>query len=768
MRCPPGAAPTSTYRLQLSDRFTLFDAVDQVPYLARLGVGALYLSPLLTAVTGSQHGYDVVDHGMVDPARGGEAGLAALAGACREAGLGLVVDIVPNHMGVVEPAQNRAWWQLLEDGSEAVTGRWFDVDWSYGRGRVAVPTLGDDLAEEVLTLEDGQLGAGGHRYPVAPGSRRPGDLPGDVHARQHYRLVGPHQAATELNYRRFFAVSDLAGLRVEDPEVYRATHEQVLGWTRDHGVAGIRVDHPDGLADPGGYLDRLAADAPDAWITVEKITQPGERLPDAWPVAGTTGYDALAEVNGVLVDPGAEEGSDALYRRLTGDPRRWDAHVEAGKAMVVATLFRPEIARLVRVAGGEAGVAKAIGWLAVAFPVYRSYLPVGRHHLDRAVEVVRRTRPELAAAVDSLVPRLSDPTDELCVRFQQLTGAVMAKGVEDTAFFRYARQLSLNEVGGDPGIFGLSVPDFHAAQAARQEGSPYGMTTLSTHDTKWGEDVRARLATLAELPSEWGRTAELLSALVPLPDRPFAYLLWQTVVATGLVERQRLHDFATKAMREAATQTTWAYPDEEFEASVHRAVDAVFDLPEVRRTVEALFDLLVPYGWSNALSQKLLQLTMPGVPDVYQGSEAEAVSLVDPDNRRPVDRTRLAELADAMATRATGSPRLSGPAAKWWLTHRAVTARRDRPELFTGYTPLRLPGPHDRHLVAFDRGGAVTVATRLPVGLERAGGWGESRLELPPGQYRDTCTGQLWHGAVRVADLLAEYPAALLLHEERR
>jgi (1->4)-alpha-D-glucan 1-alpha-D-glucosylmutase len=765
------AAPLfpSTYRLQLTDHFTLHDAVNVVPYLSRLGVGALYLSPLLKASAGSPHGYDVVDHSMVDPARGGEKGLQALSEACRRAGLALVADIVPNHMGVADPAQNHAWWELLRLGPDAESASWFDVDWDFGHGRVLIPVLADDfVADRDLVLEGDELLYGDHRYPLAPGSLRRGDAPAVVHQRQHYELISARRADTDQNYRRFFAITDLAGLRVEDAAVHDATHHEILRWVRELGVSGLRVDHPDGLAEPGEYLDRLVTSAPEVWVTVEKILQVDEELPASWPVAGTTGYDALAQVNAVLVDPQAEARIDGIYRELTGDGADWKEHAAAGKRHVATTILQAEFRRMARLVPTEPDAVDALTELVVAFPAYRSYLPEGAQHLTYAVDTVSRARPELMPSIELLLPRLSDPYDELCVRFQQLTGAVMAKGVEDTAFYRYTRLIGLNEVGADPGQFGLDVAGFHALMARRQEVAPWGMTTLSTHDTKRGEDLRARLAVLAELPDEWADTARQLHQLAPIPNKAFGYLLWQSFVATGLIERARMHAFAEKAMREASDGTSWADPVPAFEKAVHAAVEAAYERPEVRELVDSFARRIDPYGWSNALTQKLLQLTMPGVPDVYQGSELHEGSLVDPDNRRPADFGRLEATLGGLVRPGGQSPANGTPAAKLWVTRQALHARRDHPEWFEDYRPLQTGGSLDAHVVAFDRGGAITVATRLPVGLERRGGWGDAGLPLPDGLYRDALTDARHEGYISLTALLARYPVALLLPERPR
>jgi (1->4)-alpha-D-glucan 1-alpha-D-glucosylmutase len=769
MPVPPSTVPTSTYRLQITDDFTLSDAADRVGYLAELGVGAVYVSPLLASVDGSTHGYDVVDHTRVDEARGGTAGLAELAEACRWHGLGLVVDIVPNHMGVEDASQNHAWWEVLRLGRDAPTAHWFDIDWQINDGRVLIPVLGDAFdARRDLTVVDGELHYYEHRYPIAPGTGpATGETAAQVHDRQHYELVSYRRADTDQNYRRFFAVTTLAGLRVEDPDVFDATHAEILRWVADYGVTGIRIDHPDGLVDPGGYLDRLAGVAPNTWITVEKITEPGERLPAAWPVAGMTGYDALTEVNSVLVDPAAAGDLSKLYAELTGDERDWEQHVADGKRLIVTTILQAEIRRMARLVPEVHDAVPALAELVIAFEVYRSYLPLGGKYLTAAVQTATGRRPELAAAINALLPRLQDPTDELCSRFQQTTGAVMAKGVEDTAYYRYSRLISLNEVGGYPGTFGSGIAGLHAALQRRADAAPAGMTTLSTHDTKRGEDIRARIAVLAELRAEWADLAHTLISRMPLPNQSFGYLLWQTFVGTGLIEKDRMHAYAEKAMREAADGTGWIDPNADFEAAVHGAVDSGYDDPEFAALIEAFAQRITPYAQVNSLTQKLVQLTMPGVPDVYQGSELVEDSLVDPDNRRPVDFDHRSALLAALA--AGHRPVLKGAATedaalvKLWLVRQALHARRDRPELFTGYFPLSADGPARDHLIAFDRGGAITVATRLPVGLEQAGSWGDTTLTLPSGHYTDALTGRTAAGTIAVGDLLSDYPVALLM-----
>ncbi len=515
--------PTSTYRLQIRAGFTLHDAAELCDYLSELGAGAVYLSPILQSTVGSDHGYDTTDPSRVDRDRGGEAGLRQVLESARAAGLGVVVDIVPNHLGISAPAENPFWWDVLAHGHDSAYASWFDVDWT--RPRIVVPILGDDAT---LTIEDGELRYFEHRFPLTPGSWREGDTAAAVHERQHYELVHHSRGNAELNYRRFFAVTTLAGLRVEDPDVFDATHARVRDWVAA-GVTGLRIDHPDGLVDPEEYLRRLHQLAPDQWITVEKILEPGEQLPSDWPVSGTTGYDAMREVNGLFIDPAAEPEFTALYQRLTGDARSLREHIEAGKRMVVAELLPAEVRRMAALAPDVPDAGAAIAEVAVAFEVYRSYLPGGAADLDHALALAAQRRPALAAPLEALSDRLHDPDDELARRLQQLSGATMAKGVEDTTYYRYARFIALNEVGGNPDQFGIAPAEFHQLQQARQAGQPDSMTGLSTHDTKRGEDVRARLAVLSEIGERWTAFAEQFLAatacaqcrvrLLPGPDR---------------------------------------------------------------------------------------------------------------------------------------------------------------------------------------------------------------------------------------------------------
>ncbi len=772
--------PRNTYRLQVTADFDLFEAARRLPYLHDLGVDWVYLSPLLAAEPGSAHGYDVVAHDRIDASRGGEEGLAALSKEARRLGMGVMVDIVPNHVGVATPVENAWWWDLLQHGQASVHAAAFDVDWDAGGGRIRIPVVGDkDQATDggpISNLEvvDDELRYHGHRFPIAPGTVSTGSTteldPQAVHDRQHYELVHWRVADHGLNYRRFFAVNTLAAIRVEDRRVFDESHVEIKRWFDEGLVDGLRVDHPDGLREPGRYLDDLAELTGGAYVLVEKILHPGEDLPSSWATAGTTGYDALALLDRVLTDPAAREPLNLLETRLRRAPVDWEQMVHDTKRAVADSILGSEVRRIVRelpavrdetVAADPISATRssrttelvdAVAEMLACFPVYRSYLPEGRAHLDEAFARARTHRPDLSGTLDALRPHLSDPESPPALRFQQTSGMVMAKGVEDCAFYRWSRLTSLNEVGADPGIFSITPDEFHEQMAARQAGWPDAMTTLSTHDTKRGEDVRARITALAEMPERWMHALARLLELAPLPDPGFGNLLWQAAAGAWPISRERLHAYAEKAMREAGDRTTWTSPDAVYEDALHAAVDAAYDDPRVSALIEELLTDLVGPGWSNALAAKLVALTMPGVPDVYQGSELWEQSLVDPDNRRFVDfDLREALLADP------DSPRPER--VKLLVTRTALRLRRDRPELFTTYTPVPATGTAADHVLAFDRGGAVTVVTRLPVGL--ADDWGDTRLDLPPGTWRDLLTDRMTDGGL--ADLLADHPVALLV-----
>jgi (1->4)-alpha-D-glucan 1-alpha-D-glucosylmutase len=788
--------PVSTYRLQIRRAFDLDAAADVTRYLHDLGVGWAYLSPILQATEGSDHGYDVVDPSRVDVSRGGPEGLERFVSSARAAGLGILVDIVPNHMGVSKPAQNPWWWDVLLRGRSSRYAEAFDIDWKFGDGRLSVPILGREL-DEALTAGEltasprsgpnspfGEVRYSDHVLPLAEGST-PSEETTDAAAlreileAQHWELLFWRRGAAELDYRRFFAVSTLAGLRVEVPWVFDESHAEIIRWVDAGLVDGLRVDHSDGLADPGGYLERLATATGGVYVVVEKIlehrgTDHPESLPPWWQIDGTTGYDAMADVDRVLIDPAGEPALDELDARLRAEsglpaPMSYADVIHGTKRMIADTIQASEIGRLIRCLPVPVeGASDALAELLACFPVYRSYLPAGREHLDAAAAEASARRPDLAAAIAQLIPLLADPALEIARRFEQTTGPVMAKGVEDTAFYRHTRLGTLTEVGGDPGVFSHSVSGFHRAFSERQAGWPRSMTALSTHDTKRGEDVRARLSVIAEVPQRWAEVLTSLRGIASTGHGPFDNLLWQAIVGAWPATPERLHPYAEKAAREAAEATGWWDPDSAFEKRVHGLVDSAFG--SGRATVDGFVHEIESFGWSNSLSAKLLQLAGPGVPDVYQGSELWETSLADPDNRRRVDfAARQVLLAEIDAGFAAGRlPKVdSSGAAKLLLTSRALRLRRDRPELFTRYTPMTVVGDAADHAIAYDRGGALAVATRLPVALDHRGGWGDAVLLRHSGPSVDVLTGRRFDAtAIPLATLLSTYPVALLATED--
>jgi (1->4)-alpha-D-glucan 1-alpha-D-glucosylmutase len=714
--------------LQVNSAFDLDAAAGVVDYLARLGVGAVYTSPLLAAAPGSTHGYDVVDPTRVNPELGGEPARQRLVAALRLAGLGLVVDIVPNHMSVAVPAANPWWWDVLANGQESRYARFFDIDWS--RGPVLLPILGD--------------------------SPDPGvELPPDT---GNYRLVSWRLGNTELSYRRFFDITTLAAVRVEDPAVFAATHAEVLRWVAAGEVDGLRIDHPDGLADPGGYLRRLR-ESTDCWLVVEKILAPDESLPASWPVHGTTGYDALRQICGVFVDPAGEGPITELASGL-GVGTDFVAVDEECRRLVAGTSLVAEMRRIAALVPDL--TEREVAELMVAFPVYRSYLP---ENLGFWADAVRRAN---SSTVDKLVR--ADPSGELATRIQQTSGMVVAKGTEDTACYRYTRFVALNEVGGSPDRFGVTVAELHAAASARESGWPAGMTALSTHDTKRSEDVRARLAVLSELPSEWASAVRRWTARRGLSEPALNLLAWQSLVGAWPISAERLAAYLDKAAKESKIRTSWVDHDERFEAEVAAWPGAVLEDRELAGEVSVFSARIRPAGWSNSLGQKLVQLAGPGVPDVYQGTELWDLSLVDPDNRRPVDFTARAALLERLESGWLPDVDESG-AAKLHVVRTVLRLRRERPGLFIGYRPLYAEGPAAGHAFAFARGPRfemVAVATRLPVGLEAAGGWRDTMLPLPAGPdgWTNLLTG-LPVADRALGNLLARYPVALLLRGDQ-
>jgi (1->4)-alpha-D-glucan 1-alpha-D-glucosylmutase len=754
----------STYRLQLrgasaGDAFTFEDAEKLLDYLDGLGVTHLYLSPILTAAPGSTHGYDVTDPTTVSDELGGADGLARLAEAAKARGLGLVVDIVPNHVGVDRPQRNPWWWDVLRHGRKSAYATFFDIDWSADPdGRILLPILGsdDDVAE--LVVDGDTLRLGDLTFPIAPGT---GDGTGaQVHDRQHYKLIGWRNGV--CGYRRFFSVTSLAGLRQEDPAVFETSHAEVARWFRDGLVDGLRIDHPDGLTDPTGYLLLLRElVGPQAWIVIEKILSVGEPLDPTLPIDGTSGYDALREVGGIFVDPAGAEALTELVGANGFDYTAAPDLLQQLKISAATTTLASELARVccsiaATVGADHPRLPDAVAALLANVGVYRSdYLNLSGL-LSAAIAHTVTAQPAFAAPLELVSAALV--AAEPAARLQQLCAAITAKAVEDCYFYRDARLVSLNEVGGEPGRFGVSTAEFHRSAVVRGWLWPRSMTTLSTHDTKRGEDVRARIGVLSQVPSLWAELVASWQTTTPAPDAATALFLLQNIFgvwpADGQVTGQlrgRLHGYTEKAIREAASRTSWTEPDAGFEDAVHAWLDAILDGP-VATELTGLVVQLEPHAQSDALGQKLLALTVPGVPDIYQGTELWEDSLVDPDNRRPVDYSaRSAELE-----------RLSHPKIR--VVRAALHARRERPDTFLSgrYRPVLAAGRAAHHLVAFCRGSDVLVAvTRWTVRLHNDG-WGDTILPLPDGMWTDRLTGARWSGPAPAGELFAELPVVLL------
>ncbi len=778
------------------------------PYLAELGVSHLYLSPILQAAPGSMHGYDVVDHRAVSVDLGGRAGLDALAHAAHDHGLGILVDVVPNHMAIPEPEHlNAPVWDVLARGRQSAYAHWFDVDWELCDGRLGLPVLGDTV-DAVLAAGELRLDSHDshdsapviryhdHVFPVAEGTG--GADVATVLDQQHYVLASWRDKDAVLGYRRFFDVDSLIAVRVELDDVFDATHELLIELSTAGVVDGFRIDHPDGLADPEGYLDRLRDATDGGWVVVEKILEGDERLPSTWATAGTTGYDALSVIQTALTPP---TGGllDSLWRDLAGDETLADVE-HAAKRQVVTTLLRPEVERLTRLASdlsdvqgtiattASDSVREAFETLLSHVEVYRAYLRPGTpadrlslHRLDTMLQQAIAERPDLADILRVLHDALVDvDTDDpsardLVVRFQQVCGPAMAKGVEDTTFYRYNRMLALNEVGGDPGALDSPGPGrLHGWAEHQQRHHPFGMTTLSTHDTKRSEDVRARLLAIAGDPNTWRTTWDRVHARAGehVVDSPTAYLLFQTLLGTWPIDEGRLTEYLVKAMREAKRHTTWSDPDEGYESRVLDLARACLADEHLTGLLDAALVDHAGQIRAVSLAAKLLQLTLPGVPDLYQGAEATVLSVVDPDNRRPVDyddlRSRIARLAprpdpDAVPAESNGS---AGSDVKLWVTSRTLRLRREHPDLFGAGSTYR-PLESSSHLLGFVREqakAAVATIVQCPSRSREA-----SLIDLPAGRWVDVLTGRAHRGGVQQAEeLLAVLPVALLLREGGR
>jgi len=874
----------ATYRLQMCSRFTLDDAAAIAEYLTQLGISHLYSSPVLQAVEGSTHGYDVQDHSRVNRELGGEAAFERLSGALRTHDLGLLLDIVPNHMAI-GGKDNLWWWDVLENGQSSRYAPYFDVEWMLPESKlhhqVMLPVLGDhygrilDAGEIHVERHDGAFTVHyrDHVFPVAPRSlpfiltcaassaasedlaffadalehlpsswatdwvslqrrhrdkgilgilltrflqedstvaaavdRTIDEINRDHHVlhdlleRQNYRLAFWRTATQDLGYRRFFDINTLIGLRTEHEQVFADIHDLVFRWLRSNGpVDGVRVDHPDGLLDPEQYLIRLRDRVPSGWIVVEKILMPDEQLRASWPVSGTTGYDFMNQVMGLFIDRNSEEPLTKFYGDFTGETRSFSEILREKKLHILRQMLGSDLNILTSMLLNicerhphhrdytRQDLHDALQELMVEFPVYRTYV---RPRVGRVTEDDERV---VMGALQSVGARRADLGDDLLgfirdilllkvagdletdfvTRFQQVTGPVMAKGAEDTAFYCYHRFIALNEVGGDPGRYGVTVDQFHAWCQDMQQHWPKTMLSTSTHDTKRSEDVRARLVILSEMPTRWMETVSAWSKRhirhwgTHTPDHNFEYFLYQTLVGAWPLDQERALAYCEKAVREAKTHTSWTDPHTDYEETIRTFVRSIYEDEEFVEELARFVDDLEKYGHETSLAQTLIKLTAPGIPDLYQGTELWNLRLVDPDNRRPVDydvRRQLLHELPGLSPEAIWQRRQEG-LPKLWIIRESLRVRRERPQAFGTqghYSPLYAQGKKSAHVVSFMRGGEVIIiAPRLFLNLQE--GWHHTAIDLPAGRWHQEFDGRIFDGGIcRLHDVLRTFPVALL------
>jgi (1->4)-alpha-D-glucan 1-alpha-D-glucosylmutase len=971
--------PVSTYRVQMHKDFTFAEAAGIVGYLKRLGIGDFYSSPIFEARPNSMHGYDVTRHDRLNPELGGEEGFGAFSAELQQKGLGLLLDIVPNHMGV---GNDSIWWQdVLENGHASQYSEYFDIDWkplkTAMRNKLLLPILGDQYGAELeskhiqVSIEDGRplVHYYDHTMPMAPrtvrlifaGTPMPEslvdllgrleDVPphetsndelreqrraqlaellpqlrqllrsaemqpviqkalesingveGDAHSfdrlhalldAQPYRLASWRTSAEEINYRRFFDVNDLVGLRMENPAVFAETHCLIRSLIASHKVTGLRIDHCDGMFNPRQYLIRLqllylasqcAGDQPQQetaangiersildpvrgydwsqsqgtlYTVVEKILEPREYLPPEWPVRGTSGYDFVYLANGIFIQKANEKRFDAIYAQVLGHPADPDEIIYRSKLQVMQTALASEVYVLTNLLSKIAASNRrardftdnilevVLRETIASFPVYRTYIDDRGEYSERDVAFLRsaiarakRLNPDINVSAfdflrETLLLKSSSPTGSkqkpdpeilyFALKFQQLTGPVMAKGVEDTTFYVYTRFLSSNEVGGAAKSFGISLETLHQSNEERLNHSPDSMLTTSTHDTKRSEDVRNRLNVLSELPQMWSASVRRWQRMNQkykrtledgriAPDGNEEYLLYQTIVGAwpwqmeSVDDREqfveRIKHYAAKALSEAKVNLSWINPDPVYIEAVHAFITSIL-MPGARGKESpfvASFDGLMPllrlFGAVNSLAQVVLKVASPGVPDFYQGSELWDLSLVDPDNRRPVDYDLRAKNLDALQALASSAgmgavagellSNLADGRAKLWTMHRALELRREEHALFRRgeYLALEVSGDRQEHVIAFLRGkpGAgrtvLAVAPRFACTLMRSkpqlplgDAWGKDQLRIPVAagtRYRNVFTGEtvtVTEEGLPLSSVLAVFPVALFVSEQ--
>jgi len=803
--------PISTYRLQFNCDFRFEDARRIVDYLYELGITDIYASPLLKARPGSTHGYDVTDPTHLNPELGTAEEFDELSRALQARGMGLILDIVPNHMAA--SLDNPWWFDVLEKGQDSPYALFFDVNWE--SKKVLLPILARPYGEAlenhelVLRVENGRtvLQYYEHKLPVAAGAENLGSAAVDqVLSRQHYRLAFWRKASDAINYRRFFDVSDLIGLRIEREDVFQATHAYVFKLIADGKVTGLRIDHIDGLRDPKGYLDRL----PTVYVVVENILAGNELLPFDWYAHGTTGYDFLNFVNGAFIDPEGFHRLEKIYSEFTGSNRTFTEVFRERKCQVMKELFAGEVNALVRrlaELAEEDRHARDVrteelkdAFIAVTarLPVYRTYIRDSRiSEADRAcVEdaiAVAGNGPAFAFLRRVLLvepawylqKRKQDYLD-FVMRWQQFTGPVMAKGLEDTAFYVHNPLMSVNEVGGDsngPELY-FGVEEFHRRNLARRTRWPQTMNASSTHDTKRSEDVRARINVLSELPVEWARCLRRWSRLNPsesTPNRNEQVLIYQSMLGAWPIEPVRLKRYVTKALREAKTHSSWINIDKAYERRVLSFVDSLCRNEEFLNDFTRFQKKVGYIGALSSLSQLVLKITSPGVPDFYRGTEVWDLSLADPDNRRRVDFAARAQMLEELKKHARPKELLKhwgDGRLKMYVIWKLLNFRLSHADLFLhgDYIPLRVTGSRQNHIIAFARRlhdqWCVAAVPRLLSKLIRHGSpplgqkiWNDTMIELPtnlPAQWTDVLTGQELSTPLLASALFSTLPIATI------
>lgn len=816
--------PSATYRIQFRNGMTFDRVVALIPYFRDLGISHLYASPVFTATTDSTHGYDVTDPNEIDPAIGGRDGFNRMAAALRQAGMGLILDIVPNHMST--SLENRWWRDVIEHGKQSRYARYFDIDWSRP---LTLPFLGDTFEAE---LEKGAIRL--YRdsvtnraalvyyntaYPLNPGTWDENKSIAELHEAQSWRLMSWREAPKQLSWRRFFEITGLVGVRVEDEQVFHDTHRLILELVHDGTVDGLRIDHIDGLADPLGYLQRLRqATGPDCYITVEKILAKGEQLPAEWPVSGTTGYEFIASLAEVLVDDNSLARLEKVHNETLGVTVDRQNALRDAKGLMTDRNFEGEFTTLLNLARDLAqhngveiqtdDIHHALRELLIAFPVYRTYgtaeglTPSDVTLLSRVVASVNASEPALSLIVRILTGDLPERDRDAAIlfrtRFQQLTGPLMAKSVEDTLFFRHNLELALNEVGADPTPRAFSLSRFHQEMRIRLARQPDALLGTSTHDTKRGEDARARLYTLTEAPEQWGenlaRWRQMNQTHVRFlndgtaPNAADTWMIYQALAGVwpatlspddwdGLQTLEaRFLGFIEKALREAKQRTDWIDSNESYENVVMDYVRHLLS-PDNTLFLHDFSETLQPFvraGLMNSLSQTVIKLTAPGIPDIYQGSEALNFSLVDPDNRREPDFAALVQnLTTANSTVFNDEQCWRDGRVKQYVTATLLRLRPHYPALFRygDWLPLKVTGEREEHLIVYarvkDDEALIVAVPRLVFSVTRNEKlWVNTSVAIPEElvgkRYRDVFSGES-RVLQETLDLTSEKGCALVL-----